>query len=107
PVGIQTVEDAGKMRGKDIHGFPCGGTFMRAPSPGDKFRELFACYAQQSASARPAGADGTAQAQGAFATARRGRQFTEGPEGHLPLGGGIPAGSLRAGAVDTIRVVAG
>lgn len=42
--GIHTAEDVRKMRDRGIHGFLIGETFMRAPSPGDKFRELFADY---------------------------------------------------------------
>lgn len=42
--GIHTAEDVRRMRDKGIHGFLIGETFMRAPSPGDKFRELFADY---------------------------------------------------------------
>ena len=42
--GIHTAEDVRRMRDKGIHGFLIGETFMRAPSPGDKFRELFTDY---------------------------------------------------------------
>lgn len=39
--GIFTAADVAAMHAKDIYGFLVGESFMRAPEPGDKLRELF------------------------------------------------------------------
>ncbi len=39
--GISTAADVQRMISHDIYGFLIGETFMRAPHPGDKLRELF------------------------------------------------------------------
>ena len=39
--GIFTAEDVAAMHAKDIYGFLVGESFMRAPEPGDKLRDLF------------------------------------------------------------------
>ncbi|MGB4246257.1 MAG: indole-3-glycerol phosphate synthase TrpC [Pseudohongiellaceae bacterium] len=43
--GINTAEDVRQMIDHGIYGFLIGETFMRAPQPGEKLRELFAAYA--------------------------------------------------------------
>lgn len=40
--GISTAADVKRMISRGIYGFLIGETFMRAPNPGDKLRELFA-----------------------------------------------------------------
>lgn len=40
--GISTAADVKRMISQGIYGFLIGETFMRAPNPGDKLRELFA-----------------------------------------------------------------
>jgi indole-3-glycerol phosphate synthase len=42
--GINTAEDVAQMIAHGIYGFLIGETFMRAPQPGDKLRELFAAH---------------------------------------------------------------
>ncbi|MDP2142427.1 MAG: indole-3-glycerol phosphate synthase TrpC [Gammaproteobacteria bacterium] len=42
--GINTAEDVTQMIAHGIYGFLIGETFMRAPQPGDKLRELFAAH---------------------------------------------------------------
>ncbi len=42
--GINTAEDVTQMITHGIYGFLIGETFMRAPQPGEKLRELFAAH---------------------------------------------------------------